>query len=116
MRALPAPPSPYDTRSAMILILLRYVKPIEEVEAHTAEHRAYMEKLLGDGKLIFSGPREPRVGGVILTTLDSEVEATKLIVDDPYFENGVAEYDVIRFNPNRHDPRFAAFMPQAAAK
>lgn len=98
----------------MILILLRYVKPIEEVEAHTAAHRAYLDGLYREGKLIFSGPREPRTGGVILTTLDSEVEATKMICDDPYFENGIAEFEIVRFNPVKSDPRFAAFLPAAA--
>ena len=98
----------------MILILLRYVKPIEEVEAHTPAHRSFLDGLQQQGKIIFSGPRDPRTGGVILTTLDSEVEATKMICDDPFFENGIAEYEVIRFSPVRSDPRFAPFLPQAA--
>jgi uncharacterized protein YciI len=94
----------------MILILLRYVKPIEEVEALTAEHRAFVDRLVAEGKLVVSGPRVPRTGGVMLTTFTSEVEAMKRLVDDPFFEHGIAEYEAIPFKPNKHDPRFAPFM------
>jgi uncharacterized protein YciI len=99
----------------MILILLRYVKPIEEVEALTAEHRAFLDQLVREGKLVVSGRREPRTGGVLLTTFETEVEAMKRLVDDPFFENGIAEYEAIRFHPTRHDPRFAPFVGGDAA-
>lgn len=98
----------------MILILLRYVKPVEEVEAHTPAHREFLQRMYAEGKLICSGPRDPRTGGVILADLDSEVDAMKLVCDDPFFENGIAEYDVIRFNPIHYDPRFAPFIHQPA--
>lgn len=95
----------------MILILLRYVKPMEEVEEHTPAHRAFVDQLVREGRVIVAGPREPRTGGVLLTTFESEVEAMKRMVDDPFFENGVAEYEAIRFRPVKHDPRFAPLMP-----
>jgi uncharacterized protein YciI len=99
----------------MILILIRYVKPIEEVEALTPQHRAFMDELVREGKLIVSGPREPRTGGVLLTTFETEVEAMKRLVDDPFFEHGVAEYEAIRFRASRHDPRFAPFLGDSAS-
>jgi uncharacterized protein YciI len=98
----------------MILILLRYVKPIEEVEALTPDHRAFVDRLISEGKVIVSGPRDPRTGGVLLTTFATEVEAMKRMVDDPFFEAGVAEYEAIRFSVARHDPRFAPFVEAAA--
>lgn len=94
----------------MILILLRYVKPMDEVEEHTPAHRAFVDQLVREGKLVVSGPREPRTGGVLLTTFQTEVEAMKRMVDDPFFEHGIAEYEAIRFNPLKHDPRFAPFV------
>jgi len=94
----------------MILVLMRYVKPIEEVEEHTEAHRAFVDRLVRDGKVIVAGPRDPRTGGLMLTTFESEVDAMKTLVDDPFFEHGIAEYEAIRFKPVRHDPRFAPFV------
>jgi hypothetical protein len=37
----------------------------------------------------------------------------KIIVEDPFFTEKVAEYEVIRFNPLNHDPRFAPFVEGA---
>lgn len=100
----------------MILILLRYVKPMDEVEAQTPAHRAFVDALVAEGKVIVSGPRDPRAGGVLLTTFATEVEAMKRMVDDPFFENGIAEYEAIRFIPTKHDPRFAPFLEAGAPR
>jgi len=98
----------------MVVLLLKYIKPIEEVERLTPAHREFLQRYFKAGKLIVSGPREPRTGGVILANVANEVEAMKIIVEDPFFTEKVAEYEVIRFNPTHHDPRFAPFVDGAA--
>ena len=99
----------------MFLMLLKYVKPIDEVERLMPEHRAFLDRFYREGKLVCSGPRDPRTGGVILADVDSEVEAMKIVVEDPFFSEKVAHYELIRFNITRSDPRFAAFVESAAA-
>lgn len=99
----------------MVLLLLKYLKPLDEVERLLPEHRAFLDRFYREGKLLLSGPREPRNGGVILADVDSELEAMKIIVEDPYFTEKVADYEVIRFAPTRGDPRLAAFVEGAAA-
>lgn len=98
----------------MVVLLLKYIKPMEEVERLTPAHREFLKRYYDAGKFIVSGPREPRTGGVILANVANEVEAMKIIVEDPYFTEKVAEYEVIRFNPRHHDPRFAPFVEGAA--
>ena len=98
----------------MVVLLLKYIKPIEEVERLTPAHREFLQRYYREGKLIVSGPREPRTGGVILANVANEVEAMKIIVEDPFFTEKVAEYEVIRFSPSHHDPRFAPFVGGAA--
>jgi uncharacterized protein YciI len=98
----------------MVLLLIKYLKPLDEVERLLPEHRAFLDRFYREGKLILSGPRDPRVGAVILADVDSELEAMKIIVEDPFFTEKVADYEVIRFTPTRSDPRLAAFMEGAA--
>ena len=98
----------------MFVILIKYLVPLEEVDAHVADHRAYLAGLYKQGKLVCSGPREPRTGGVIVANVPSELEAMKIVADDPYFERRVADYEVVRFNPVSWDPRFAPFVDGAA--
>ena len=99
----------------MVLLLLKFVKPIDEVERLLPQHRAFLDRFYREGKLVFSGPREPRIGGVILADVDSELEAMKIVVEDPYFTEKIADYELVRFEVTRSDPRFAAFVEGAAA-
>jgi uncharacterized protein YciI len=94
----------------MFVLLLKYIKPVEDVERVRPAHRAYLDGLYAQGKLIVSGPREPLTGGVIFANVPNEVEAMKMIVDDPFFTEKVADYELIRFTPTKHDARFQPFV------
>ena len=48
------------------LILVRYRRPLTEVEAVTEAHRAYLDTLKQQGVLLASGPLDPRFGGAWL--------------------------------------------------
>ena len=99
----------------MFVLLLKYLKPLEEVDRLSAAHGEFLDRYYRAGKFIASGPRDPRTGGVIIADVDTELEAMKIIVDDPFFTEKVADYELIRFTPTKHDARFAAFLDGAAA-
>ena len=48
------------------IAIIRYRRPLEEVLAHHAAHREYLQGLKKQGLLICSGPLEPRNGGALL--------------------------------------------------
>ena len=100
----------------MYVILLRYLKPIEEVERLMPAHREFLDRFYREGKIIVSGPREPRTGGVMIANVDTERAVSEIIAEDPYFTEGIAEYEPIRFNVRGHDPRFAPFLSPAAGR
>ena len=94
----------------MYIILLTYVRPIEEIETHITAHRDFLERHYAAGHLVCSGPRDPRTGGVIVTRFESDEEVKRFIESDPFYGANVAEYQTIRFNPTRFDPAFEGFV------
>lgn len=98
----------------MYLILLTYIRPADEVAAARPAHREYLDGLYAGGKLVCSGPRDPATGGVILARVDTEEEVQKIVADDPFFVDGIATYEVVRFQPVKYDPAFAPFIDSAS--
>ncbi|QNQ10042.1 YciI family protein [Sphingomonas alpina] len=93
----------------LCMILLRYVAPLDQVDAQMAAHVAWLELGYAEGIFIVSGRRAPRTGGVILCRGHRpEVEA--LVASDPFVVSGVAEAEVIEFGANMAADRFAALL------
>lgn len=83
------------------LAIIRYRRPVDEVLAHHAAHRAYLLSLKDAGTLLASGPLDPRFGGALLlrlpdTATDADLDAIR--DDDPYWQHGVAQYELLRWN------------------
>ncbi|MGD8192714.1 YciI family protein [Brevibacillus ginsengisoli] len=94
----------------MFIVLPKYVKGLEEVDQHMEAHKEFLDKYYQLSKFIVSGRRNPRVGGVILVKAESEVEVLEIIKEDPFYQNQVAEYEIIEFQPTKWDTRFEAFL------
>jgi uncharacterized protein YciI len=94
----------------MVIILGRYVKSLEVIDALLAEHRKFLDQLYKESKFICSGPQDPRVGGVIVANVESVDEARQIMKDDPFYINGAAEYQFIKFLPIKSDERFSCFI------
>jgi len=81
------------------IAILRYRKPLEEVQRHTDAHRAYLQGLKQEGLLIASGPMVPRNGGALLLRIpdDQDVQATLNSIrdNDPYTRFGMAQYELL---------------------
>lgn len=82
---------------------VRYVVAMEAVEARLEAHRAYLDGLMADGRLIASGPCVPRTGGVYVCNTASEEEAQEIMRNDPFFIHGVAEYELIQMRVTKHN-------------
>lgn len=85
----------------MFLIELTYLVPWEEVLNHVVEHRAYLGRYYEAGKLLVSGPKVSKTGGVILSLQKERSEVDAMLVEDPFFINGVAHYSVTEFSAVR---------------
>ncbi len=94
----------------MLLIHVTYTKPIDEIDKHLVDHRAFLDKYYASGNLICSGPRNPRSGGIIICNFISVDEAWKFIHQDPFYINDIASYEVIEFNPVKFAKDFERFI------
>ena len=59
------------------------------VEAHRPAHRAYLTKLLDEGKLFASGPYADGSGALIIYEADTPEAADALLKADPFHAAGV---------------------------
>ncbi|MGH1439003.1 MAG: YciI family protein [Cellvibrionaceae bacterium] len=83
----------------MFVISLRYIKPLAEVDLYIEGHISYLKKYYANGTFIVSGRKEPRTGGVILAKAENRKTLDEIITEDPFFENGIAKYDITEFIP-----------------
>lgn len=95
--------------ATMIISILTYVKPIQEVEKYLQQHNSYLDNYYNEKKFIASGRRNPRTGGVILmdTTLE---EAQEIVKHDPFLVQEIANYSFIEFLPSKCAPEFTNLL------
>lgn len=94
----------------MFILLLKYIKPTEEVDKELKAHMEYLEKYYSLQKFICSGRRNPRVGGVILCNAYNMEEVQTIIKEDPFSINKIAEYEIIEFLPTKYAEGFECFL------
>jgi uncharacterized protein YciI len=85
-----------------VIAIVRYRKPLEEVLKLTDEHRAYLRGLKADGRLVASGPLDPRFGGALLLRLPDEGhDAAALAIrdGDPFVKAGLVQYELLPWAP-----------------
>jgi len=91
----------------MFAAILTYTRPIEEIEARTAEHRGWLDQHVQSGLLLLAGPMVPRTGGVLIFSGQETKDAlTAILNEDPFAVHGLADYELIEFSPGKKNPLF----------
>lgn len=86
----------------MFIIHSRYQKPLSEVERFLDAHIAFLDKFYQSGALLCSGRKMPRTGGVILCRTSSADEVLRMLEEDPFQQQGIAQYELIEFTPSKY--------------
>jgi len=84
----------------MFIVLLKYIKPLSEVDRFVAEHRDFLARHYASGNFLLSGRQEPRTGGVILATAATRAEVERIIENDPFHRERIADYEIVEFLPS----------------
>ena len=83
----------------LYVVVVSYIKPIEEIDRFLAAHRSFLKRHYASNRFLASGPQNPRNGGVIISKGNSKEEVLNLLKEDPFMVNGIARYEVIEFDP-----------------
>ncbi|HCB1501970.1 uncharacterized protein YciI [Klebsiella oxytoca] len=83
--------------STIAVIVLTYIKPLDEVDAQLAAHVEWLKKGYANGLFLASGRKIPRSGGVILAKGDDMDLLRAWLSQDPFQQSGVAKVDIIPF-------------------
>ncbi|TCN70743.1 YciI family protein [Acetobacteroides hydrogenigenes] len=84
----------------MFIISLAYKVPTSVVDEHLAQHVEFLKEQYGKGNFLASGRKVPRTGGIILSNVSSKEELEQIIAQDPFNQNGVADYEIVEFIPS----------------
>lgn len=94
----------------MFVVIITFTKPLEIVDQHVQEHRAYLDECYAKNYLVVSGPQQPRTGGILVSSLSDRNLLNQLIENDPYHKNNIAEYQIIEFLPVKYHHKFQSFL------
>lgn len=94
----------------MFILLLKYIKTVEEVDKALQDHIKFLDKYYESGKFICSGRRNPRIGGVILCKAKDIDEVKTIIKEDPFHSREIAEYEIVEFLPTKYAEGFEKFI------
>lgn len=83
----------------MFIAILTYKKSLSEVDKYLQAHRDYLAEHYAAGDFIASGPRNPRIGGVIMIKAADRDVVNAIISQDPFNINTIADYQIVEFTP-----------------
>ncbi len=94
----------------MLVALVTYVKPLEEIDKFLPAHREFLAKHYAEKIFICSGGRKPRTGGVILARSVTPERLGEILREDPFYQNGLSTFEIVEFTPTMKLEGLEAFL------
>ncbi len=94
----------------MYIVSVNYKVDLSAIDPFRALHMEFLDKYYEKGCFIASGPRVPRTGGVIIANAESLEALNNILLEDPFYTEGLADYDIVEFNPNKYAKDFEVFI------
>jgi uncharacterized protein YciI len=100
----------------MLVCKLTYNRELEREDPLFVAHKEFVEKQVGEGRFLCSGPRLDATGGVMLVYGEDAGAGQALIESDPLVDAGVATFELTPFKVGLADPgsSLAGGEPDAA--
>lgn len=84
------------------VVFIHYDVPLEKIDSIVQDHRNFLQQGYESGMLLMSGPLNPRNGGLVVCRATDAQEVISFFENDPYHLNNFAHYEIVEFNPVKH--------------
>ncbi|MCU6455638.1 YciI family protein [Sphingomonas sp. A2-49] len=82
--------------TAMCVVSLTYGADLDAIDAAMGAHVAWLGAAYAEGRLVASGRKRPRTGGIVIA-IGSRDEVEALVATDPFVAGGLATAEVVAF-------------------
>jgi uncharacterized protein YciI len=97
------------TDAPLCVVVLTYVPDLAAVDAQLDRHVAWLGQQYAEGRVLASGRRNPRTGGVLICRGDKDA-VNVIVATDPFVTSGVASAEVIPFTASMAAPGLAGLL------
>lgn len=81
----------------MFIINITYKVSLEIIDSYIEEHRDFLNRGYTENIFLASGPKKPRIGGIILAQSHTIQELENFIMNDPFIKYDLVTYEIIEF-------------------
>ncbi|MBO0356050.1 GTP cyclohydrolase [Muricauda ruestringensis] len=85
----------------MFIINLTYKAEVKKIDQFLDEHIEFLNEQYELKHFLASGRKVPRTGGIILCNIKSKSELERIIENDPFKKNKLADYALVEFVPSK---------------
>jgi uncharacterized protein YciI len=86
---------------SLFIVSLRYLAPLEAIDAMLPKHVAFLDKHFADGDFLVAGRQIPRTGGIIIARAKDRAAVERVMKQDPFLKNKLASVDIVEFAATR---------------
>ncbi len=90
----------------MFIISITYTSDLSEIDKYLDEHVIYLDQQYNLGNFLISGRKEPRTGGVIISSVGLRSELDEILSQDPFYREKLADYDITEIVPTKASTEF----------
>lgn len=94
----------------MFIVSISYTSPLVRIDRFVPEHLEFLDEQYRLGHFLLSGRKVPRTGGFIMASVESRSKLDKILAQDPFRREGLAEYEVIEVAPTKSSQLLAFLL------
>ncbi len=83
----------------MFIVSLSYCALLSVIDKFVPELKAFLEIHYVNGNFILSGLKNPRVGGLNISTIKDKKQLDEVIAQGPFFIEALADHEITEIEP-----------------